>query len=88
MQDRIRKTIPVNEDLTVICYEDPTPGEGSYISIKNNRPVHDMPGEVLIAPADTPALLKAITEATINSVLIDGLRSDRRSSLDRWQHEQ
>jgi hypothetical protein len=75
MQDRIRKTIPVNDDISVICYEDPTHGEGSYIFIKHNRPVHDMPGEILIAPADTPALVKAITEAAISSTLIDGLRA-------------
>lgn len=65
MKDRKIKTIPVTPDLSVILYEDPDPKEGSYISIKHNTPTRGMDGEAMIAPGDTPSLVKALTEAAL-----------------------
>ena len=73
MKDRKIKTIPVTPDLSVILYEDPDPKEGSYISIKHNSLTRGMEGEAMIAPCDTPALVKALTEAALFLTLSVGI---------------
>lgn len=65
MPDRIRRTIPINDDLSVILYEEEDPRNGTYISIKHITPKRNMEGEALVGPSDIPALVKALTEAAL-----------------------
>jgi hypothetical protein len=65
MPDVLKRTIPVTTELSVLLYEDQDPRQGSYISIKHNTPQRGMEGEALIAPAQIPDLIKALTEAAL-----------------------
>lgn len=65
MADKIKQTIPVTDDLSVILYECADPRDGSYISIKHNTPKKGMEGESMLAPADAPALIHALSIAAI-----------------------
>lgn len=71
MNERAVKTILVPPDHKIIVYQGDDQKEGSYISLQHNEKISDMPGEVLLAAADTPALIKALTEAALTSTMLD-----------------
>lgn len=73
MADIVLKTIQATDDIAVILYEQ-TEHRGFYhISIKHTPIRTDMPGEIMLAPSHTPALVKALTEAALQLTLFTGL---------------
>lgn len=77
MIERVIESIPVTEDISVVLFEQSDADPFYYLSIKHNRPSIEMPGEVMISPSDTPALVKAITEAALKLTLFTGMNAGR-----------
>jgi hypothetical protein len=73
--DILLKTIQATDDIAVILYEKADHPTYYHITIKHTPLPTDMPGEVMISPGDTPALIKAITEAALQLTLFTGMNA-------------
>lgn len=62
MEDRLVKVLPAGDTLALWLYESATQDGGAYMSLKQREKVRDMPGEVIIAPADVANVVKALIE--------------------------
>lgn len=67
LEEIVETVIFANEVLEVALEHNQDPSEPDLVSLRDpNRP-HDMPGEVLIAPADIPDLVKALAQAAASA---------------------
>lgn len=67
-----RKQIYNNPVLEVAIERDPSITDTGLISIRLHQRSHDMPGEVLLAPADIPDILKALSTASLQIYMQEG----------------
>jgi len=80
MSDIVIKTIQATDDIAVILYEQRDHRGFYHISIKHTPTRTDMPGEVILSPGDTPAMVKALTEAALQLTLFTGLNGGKENS--------
>ena len=81
MADIVIKTIQATDDIAVILYEQAAHRGYYHISIKHTPTRTDMPGEIMLSPGDTPALVAALTEAALKLTLFTGMNAGKGEGI-------
>lgn len=82
METTTRKQIFTNPVLEVAIEHTSNTTDPGLISIRLHNQPHDMPGEVLLAPGDIPEIIKALSQASLQTYRQEGYNIAMKENIN------